>query len=93
MLIYLKDDSCTKQCDMIENIFKDKKISYFTIDIEHYTDYDELLKRLDIEERVIKVPSIIYIKKGQMVANMMDINQEDNLISFIDFYKLDNLNK
>lgn len=93
MLIYLKDDSCTKQCDMIENIFEDKKISYFTIDIEHYADYDELLKRLDIHERVVEVPSIIYIENGQMIANMMDIKQEENLNSFIEFYKLDNLKK
>lgn len=93
MLIYLKDDSCKQQCDMVENIFEDKKISYFTINIGHYADYDELLKRLDIEERAVEIPSIIYIEKGEMVANMMDVNQEDNLISFLEFYKLNNLNK
>ena len=57
-----------------------------TIDKYNYDGYQELIKKLNISESDIVVPTVIYIKKGDIKATLINIEQDKQLREFLKNY-------
>ncbi len=79
----------SKDCSKCDNYLKkiDKlDVVYYNYDLSKENDYTDFLKKIDLSENVVVTPAIIYIKNGEMVANIMDINDDEVFDEFIKRY-------
>lgn len=91
-LIYVysnKDNKC-KYCNTVSKYLNDNEISYLSYNIENVTkdNYNDLLKKLGIDRGVFGYPALIYIKDGEMFANIINIDNDEVLENFINDYDL-----
>ena len=49
-------------------------------------DYEDVLEQLEIEEDDITLPTVFYIKEGELIASLSNVTEED-LVEFIINYK------
>lgn len=76
----------SKECSKCDNYLEKIKgldVNYYNYDLAKESDYTDVLKRIGLSENVVELPGIIYIEKGKMIANAMDIDDE----VFNDFVK------
>lgn len=88
--VYSSDSKKCKYCSKVGQFLKNNKISYLSYDIEQVTkdNYQELLSSLKIDNKLFGYPSLIYIKEGEMFANIIHIDSIDTLRKFIIEYDL-----
>lgn len=87
MVIFLSSNTCDL-CSGVEDILKEKNVSYLTLNIDKNVDYKEVMRRFHISEKVVEVPGIIKVEDGKMVSNMMRISDKNELNEFLDFHEL-----
>lgn len=80
--ILIDNNSCNK-CNKIKNILKENDIYYYEINVDRSSDYKELYSFLDINKNEIDIPTILYIKNKKFSASIVDIENEDNLVEFL----------
>ena len=85
MLILVTKDYCGK-CNTYQKSLKEKEISYEIVNSDKTVNYEEILSTLDIVKEDIEVPSLIYVKEGQTVAILADIQNEEEMFTFIDHH-------
>lgn len=92
LIIYFSSDSnsCDK-CDMVKTILDEYDISYYEENI-NTTDSKTILEKLNISFDVV-APSVVVIEKGVMTYNIIDIEDQTTIISFIDSNKLTSFKK
>ena len=79
----------SKDCSKCDNYLKkiDKlDVVYYNYDLSKESDYTDILKRIGLSENVVELPGIIYIKNGEMVANIMGIDDDEVFEEFIKRY-------
>lgn len=92
MTIYVENSDSKKcnDCLEIKKYLDDKKINYFLYDVNKVSEsnYNDLLKKLNIDKDVFNYPAVIYIKDGKMYANIININDTKIVEQFIKDYDL-----
>ena len=68
----------------IDKILNNNNVLYEKYNTDKTRYYDELLNKLKINEDDIIKPTLIYIKDGKLYSSLVDINDENILLSFID---------
>lgn len=85
-LIYIDNGKCDN-CEKIKEFLEEKNVSY-----EELNEYDqetkELLQKNNFDLTKTISPAVLYIKKGSLYANLVNINATDELELFIKNYKL-----
>lgn len=84
MVIFITSSKC-KLCDEVNDYLKDKDVKFTTINIDHDDYYEMVLKKLDLSKENIVVPSLIYVEDGKLYSSMVDINDKEQIDSFIRF--------
>ena len=84
VLVVNKD--CSK-CDDIKKYLDDNKVKYEELD-EYSAEGRSLLANYEFVTYTSVSPAVIYIKKGKMYANLVNVNTTDELELFIKNYKL-----
>jgi glutaredoxin len=96
-VIYLNNSNSSKcsKCATIKKILDDNKVDYYDYYKDKETNYSIMLKKLDIDENVISPPAIIYVKDGNMYANIIAISgtKDKDITNFLQTYKLTNTKK
>ena len=82
--------SKTKNNNEIKEVLKKYNIKYEIVykDKERY--FKDFLKRIKTYEEDIKEPSIVYIEDGSVIAIIKEINNLDDLVTFIEYNNLSN---
>ena len=85
LFIFITSNNCSN-CKEIEKIIKNEKIDYIELNKDKIKNYNYILKKIDISEEEITIPSLIYEENGKNYAILTNIKEEE-LIDFIDNYK------
>lgn len=88
--VYSSDNKKCKFCSKTTKFLNHNQISYLSYDVEQVTkdNYQGLLKTLKIDSKLFGYPSLIYIKDGEMFANLIHIDNTETLKKFIIEYDL-----
>lgn len=79
----------SKNCSNCDNYLKkiDKfDVVYYNYDLSKENDYTDILKRIGLSSDVVELPGVIYIENGEMIANMMGIDDDEVFDEFIKRY-------
>ena len=91
-VIYIENSNASKckNCSKIKKYLDDKKINYKTYDVNKVSEseYNKLLKTLNIDKDVFGCPAVIYIKSGVMFSNIINIDSTTVVDQFIKDYNL-----
>jgi len=85
ILIVTKDTKNTKE---IKNELKNNNISYEIIYRDRERYFNDFLKKVQLEEKDIVEPTIIYIENKEVVSILVDIKNIDEIKSFIEYNNL-----
>lgn len=80
VLIY--DNKCTT-CKKIKEVLTEEKIDYYEINVDKDGHYKEFLKSISATENEVDVPTLMYIKEGNLDSTIVDIKDEELLRVFI----------
>lgn len=78
-------DNC-EMCDSVKLVLDDNNIEYEILTMTSKDRYKDVYRVLDINSDNIKAPSLFYIKKGEVVSYLNDIDSQDELDEFIKNY-------
>ena len=81
LIIYLTKDKCAT-CDKLKKILDENNISYFEVNTDRSDEYEEIMLRIGMSKEYVVTPGIIYVEKGKMLVNMMELD-EKSLRSFL----------
>lgn len=85
-LIYITQDDCS-DCAKIRKFLKDKNVTFEEID-EHSQQAKKIFKTYDFVTDESVSPAVIYVKKGKIYSNLVNLSDTDELGEFVDYYKL-----
>ena len=90
LLYVFNSRSSNDMNDIISSELDGLYIEYARYDVSKVTseDYNNLLKTFDIDKDVFGTPALIYIKNGEMFANIINIDSKEVVNTFIDDYEL-----
>lgn len=80
---------CSK-CELVSDVLKDNNVKFYKLNSSTNKDYDEIMKKLEIENKREEYPILIYVKDGKMQANLFSINDKGTVTDFLEFHGLNN---
>lgn len=80
IIIYITEDNCKKCNTIIKDFKNNKKIKELKTNDR---DYDEIIRKIKINEDAIVPPTVIYIKKGKLVSYIVNVNSKKELKEFL----------
>ena len=86
-VLLIRDKEC-KKCKEITDILKQKKIRYYTLNIDKNKRSDTIIRKLDISKNDIVVPMLVNIKEGKTYSLIVDIKKMNDLYGFIEYNNL-----
>lgn len=90
IIYYYNSNSNKKINKEIKKYLDELKINYYAYDDVDVNkeDYVSFLSKLNIDKDIFGVPAIIYIRDGEMYANIINIDNKEVVKQFIDDYDL-----
>lgn len=86
MVLLITGEECDN-CRNTENILKENDVKYSLLNKDREIKYKEILRKIEVTESDVIVPTVIYIDEGKIYSSLAEPNV-DELLSFIDFYEL-----
>ena len=86
MVLLITGEECDN-CRNTENILKENDVKYSLLNKDREIKYKEILRKIEVTESDVIVPTVIYIDEGKIYSSLAEPNA-DELLSFIDFYEL-----
>jgi glutaredoxin len=88
--VYSSNEKRCKYCSKVTSYLEQYNLSYLSINIEDISkeDYHQFLNTLEIDEDIFGYPALIYIKAGEMFANIINIDNVEVVEQFISDYDL-----
>ena len=83
-VIYVTDSSCDK-CSMVKNKLKNLDVEYIEYDLSKARDKDLVIKKIGVKESTLIAPSLVYVKKGVSMINLLNISSEEEIDGFISY--------
>ena len=87
-LVVLVINTDTKNRNEIKKCLNENNVSYKIVYKNRERYFDDFLLKLDLEEKDIVVPTIIYIKDQKANSILVDIKDIDDLYSFLEYNNL-----
>ena len=84
--VLLTNSKDCSRCDTYLGKIDKFDVVYYNYDISKENDYTDVLKKIGLSEDVVELPGIIYVKDGEMVANIMGIDDDEVFDEFIKRY-------
>ena len=82
MYVLIDNNKCST-CKRIKEILKQENTSYYEINIDKDSHYKEFLKSISATENEVVVPTLMYIKEGNLDSTIVDIKDEELLKAFL----------
>ena len=77
-------------CKLVSNILKNYDVEFVKLNSSTNKSYEEIMKKLKVENKREEFPILIYIKDGEMQANLFSIDTKEKVEDFIEFHGLNN---
>ena len=87
--ILVTEKNCDN-CGLVKDVLKENNVKFVKLDSSTNKDYKEIMKILKIENKRNEFPILIYVKDGEMHANLFSINSEKMVNDFIEYHGLNN---
>ena len=92
-IVYVENSDIKKceKCKEIKKYLDDKNINYSIYDAKKHSkkEYEKMLIELNINPEDFNYPAVMYIKEGEMYANIINIADTKNVENFIKSYELE----
>ena len=87
------DKKKCKKCDSIKKALDEENISYVVYDAKEYSkeEYESMLNSINIKPADFGYPAVIYIRKGKLYSNVINVSDKEVVKTFINDYKLDKI--
>ena len=82
VLIYDNDTKINE----LNDYFKNNKIEYTKLNKSIDSNYDTILRKLEVSKDDIKVPSLLLIEEGKLYSYLNNVKVNEELSLFIDNY-------
>lgn len=83
-VVYVTDSSCDK-CSMVKNKLKNLDVSYIEYNLSKARDKDLVISKFGVKESTLVAPSLIYVKNGVSMLNLLNISSEEEIEGFIKY--------
>ena len=77
-------------CNLVKDILKDNNVKFVKLNSSTNKNYEEIMKKFKLENKREEYPILIYVKDGEMQANLFSIDTKENVEDFIEFHGLNN---
>ena len=77
-------------CKLVSNILKNYDVEFVKLNSSTNKSYEEIMKKLKVENKREEYPILIYVKDGEMQANLFSIDSKEKVEDFIEFHGLNN---
>ena len=84
--IYVTEDKC-KTCKELKKELNNEKVLYEELNKGKERDYDRIITKLELNNSILTVPTLIYVEEGKVVSYIVDIKSEEYLKEYINNYK------
>ena len=85
-MILITNNNC-KDCPKYEKTIKELSTNYQVMNKDKDKDYSILLKQLDIPEKDIISPALIYIENGTLKSTLIEIQTEEEVTTFVENFR------
>jgi len=85
-MILITNYNC-KDCPKYEKTIKELSTNYQVMNKDKDKDYSILLKQLDIPEKDIISPALIYIENGTLKSTLIEIQTEEEVTTFVENFR------
>ena len=82
VLIYDNDTKINE----LNDYFKNNKIEYTNLNKSIDSNYDTILRKLEVSKEDIKIPSLLLIEEGKLYSYLNNVKVNEELSLFIDNY-------
>ena len=82
VLIYDNDTKINE----LNDYFKNNRIEYTKLNKSTDSNYDTILRKLEVSKEDIKVPSLLLIEEGKLYSYLNNVKVNEELSLFIDNY-------
>ena len=80
----LIDDNKCSNCKDIKRIIEEEDIPYYEINIDKATYYEDFLSSISATKNEVVLPTLIFVREGNLDSTMVEINDEGLLKEFIE---------
>lgn len=87
--ILVTSNKC-ENCELVSDILDDYDIDYKELNSDRNKEYQEIMKKLGIENKREVYPILVYVEDGSMKANLFDITGKEMIGDFLEFHKISN---
>ena len=91
IIIYLTKNKCSK-CEKYKKVLDNNNVNYFELNIDKDEDFKEIMLKIEMSSKYATAPGVIYVEKGKMYANIVDIKGAEELNIFLEKHNLKNTN-
>lgn len=77
-------------CSMVNSALKKNDVKYVKLNSSTNKNYEEIMKKLTIENKSNEFPFIVYVDEGIMKANLFSIESEKDVVEFVEYHGLNN---
>ena len=77
-------------CNMVNSVLKKNGVKYVKLNSSTNKNYEEIMKKLTIENKSNEFPFIVYVDEGIMKANLFFIESEKDVVEFVEYHGLNN---
>ena len=85
-LLYVTKNNC-KICKTLKKELDSNNIKYKILNKDENIEYQNIIIKLDLNDSQLDIPALIYIKKGEVISYISDIESEEVLNSYLKNYK------
>ena len=85
-IVLIVDSNCNT-CGEVKEILAKYKVDYYELNVDD-NNYETIIRRLDLDGRYVKAPSLVTVVDGETFSYLLDIKVKEDLVSFIENYNL-----
>ncbi len=77
-------------CSMVSSTLKKNDVKFVKLNSATNKNYEEIMRKLTIENKSNEFPFIVYVDEGVMKANLFSIESEKDVVEFVEYHGLNN---
>ena len=77
-------------CSMVSSTLKKNDVMFVKLNSATNKNYEEIMRKLTIENKSNEFPFVVYVDEGVMKANLFSIESEKDVVEFVEYHGLNN---
>ena len=75
---------------MVSSTLKKNDVKFVKLNSATNKNYEEIMRKLTIENKSNEFPFVVYVDEGVMKANLFSIESEKDVVEFVEYHGLNN---